>query len=59
MRFSIEDKRVWIRKDNCEVVIENAGPEDEGNWEFKIMTKKSHKLFSKTFKAYVNVKKGT
>ena len=59
MRFSIEHERVWIRKDNCKVVIENAGPEDEGVWEFNITTKESHKLSLKFFKANVTVNKGT
>ena len=55
MPFSIEGERVWIRKDNCEVVIENAGLEDDGDWEFTIMTKKSHKLFLNFYKATVKV----
>ena len=55
----MEGARVLIKndpKDDCVVVIENAGPEDNGIWKFEMMTKESHKFIMNTFEAKVDVK---
>ena len=56
--ISIEGERVKIQADsnkNCTIVIENAGPEDNGTWKFEMITKKSHQFFRHIYEASIVV----
>ena len=56
--FSIEGARVRIvsnDKTACKVIIENAGPEDNGDWKLEGIFQKGHQLFRFTRDQKVNL----
>ena len=57
--FSIEGERVEIKNhdnDTCKIIIQNAGPEDNGVWKFEGLVQNGQQFISFKYNATVSVK---